>query len=305
MFPLIELLAVPGVARRAKRSMSVFTLIELLVVIAIIAILAALLLPALRAAKEMSWRIVCLSNEKQIGLAILNYTDDNAEFLPPWKVEGIGSNWWDLSSGNVDYIDLISGYVGWDMPDADRDRAAFTTSDIGGKKTIADLFVCPTDAVRFPHVFGWLKNTYSFNYGSKNSSGGRGGVESALSWGIAASPNALGMSRKISEVRRSDSTILISERPDTAQNRFGWSMACNNPAEQGGAPDNGVVQIQTLHGGAAINPSAGRWNYLFCDGHAETMNPYDTVGASYPNDARLSSSPYDTSNLWTVAPGDN
>jgi prepilin-type N-terminal cleavage/methylation domain-containing protein/prepilin-type processing-associated H-X9-DG protein len=282
-----------------------FTLIELLVVIAIIAILAALLLPALKAAKEMSWRIVCLGNEKQIGLAILNYVDDNAEHFPPWKVSssGNGSNWWDVASGNVDYIDLISGYVGWDMPDADRERAAFTMSDIGNKRKIADLFVCPVDDRRFPHLFGWLKNTYSFNYGSKNLNG-RGEVESALSWAIAASPDALGRSRKIGQVTRPDSTILISERPDTAQNRFGWSMACNNPAEQGGAPDNGSVQIQTLHGGMAVSSTAGRWNYLFCDGHAETMNPFDTVGASYQNDALQRSWPYDTSRLWTVDPVD-
>ena len=59
-----------------------FTLVELLVVIAIIGLLAGLLLPALAQAKATSKRTVCISNFKQIGLAIQMYQTDAGDRLP-------------------------------------------------------------------------------------------------------------------------------------------------------------------------------------------------------------------------------
>jgi prepilin-type N-terminal cleavage/methylation domain-containing protein len=63
-----------------------FTLVELLVVIAIIALLAALLLPALARAKEHARRAKCISNVKQVSLAIKHFAIDHDGFYP-WHVD--------------------------------------------------------------------------------------------------------------------------------------------------------------------------------------------------------------------------
>src|SRR2546423_15081069 len=72
-----------------KQRRGAFTLIELLVVIAIIAILAAILFPVFAQAREKARSATCLSNNKQIGLAVAMYLQDYDSTYPPQRTDGM------------------------------------------------------------------------------------------------------------------------------------------------------------------------------------------------------------------------
>jgi len=88
-----------GQATISPRGKSAFTLIELLVVIAIIAILAAILFPVFAQARSKARTISCLSDEKQIGLAMMQYLQDNDQQYPQveYRQNGVLCTWaWEI-----------------------------------------------------------------------------------------------------------------------------------------------------------------------------------------------------------------
>ena len=74
---------------RMQKRRTAFTLIELLVVIAIIAILAAILFPVFAQAREKARQTTCVSNLRQIGVAVMMYTQDYDETLPQTGWQGV------------------------------------------------------------------------------------------------------------------------------------------------------------------------------------------------------------------------
>ena len=94
---------------RAGRKSTGFTLVELLVVISTICLLLSILLPSLGLAKAQARALVCLSNLKQIGFAVIFYTNDYEGYFPPAYEAESETHWWGQKL--PDGIDHTKGFV--------------------------------------------------------------------------------------------------------------------------------------------------------------------------------------------------
>jgi prepilin-type N-terminal cleavage/methylation domain-containing protein/prepilin-type processing-associated H-X9-DG protein len=193
-----------------------FTLIELLVVIAIIAILAALLLPALAKAKAHAVQMQCLSNLKQLNLAMVMYAGDNRDKTPDSDtVPGQDIWWW--------YKELDKVYVGFKGPSGSNDMVFHCPKDRGWKEY---------PQYQMPHYYNPLLDygSYVFN-----------GVD------IYDNPpgnNLLNIS--LSTVKHPSRTWLMSEWPI----HWCYSWHKNRYGEQDVTYNNAVVNVSFVDGHA-------------------------------------------------------
>jgi len=126
-----------------------FTLIELLVVIAIIAILAAILFPVFAQARDKARGATCLSNQKQIGLAIMQYTQDYDEQFPFANYDV------PPPAGNIVWMWLVDPYV--------KSGVAQQNTQLG-QSTVRNVWFCPNFFTSYPQgVAGEPERSYVAN----------------------------------------------------------------------------------------------------------------------------------------------
>lgn len=181
------------------RSRRGFTLIELLVVIAIIAILAAILFPVFARARENARRASCQSNLKQVGLGLMQYTQDYDERLPRSRTDNIalpagpgGTPAANPAATNVPWHFIIQPYV----------------------KSF-QLFKCPSNtATNFVNNSNNLvPRSYVSNGQSGTMPGDVGGT----------TPMPSGRNTALSEIDSPATTVLVGEVKDRADPEFWFS----------------------------------------------------------------------------------
>lgn len=260
-----------------------FTLIELLVVIAIIAILAAILFPVFAAAREKARQTTCASNEKQLGLAFLQYVQDYDE-TNPW----IESSTAGYAQGAPGYTQIFPNEYG---PNTAGDAVVGWTEELYPYLKSTGVYFCPDAGAENPSVAGQLANTfpsYSMNpyFTRTNWCCGNPHINEGI----------------VSQVVAPSSVVLIAETYigrsyfyATAPGGIsGYSDCLAQPIAMSSSCGGGVQVFNWRHGNGL--------NYLFYDGHVKFLTtPWNSNASLAANPAWATAwCPYTTNGTMTI-----